>query len=70
MASERPMDDVQEKEKAYRQGGASRTYSWPKKRGLEAQREAVTHTWGEIVGYTRVSGSPTWRMSKDVGELI
>jgi hypothetical protein len=29
------MDDTQEKENAHRQGGASRTYSWPKKRGLE-----------------------------------
>ena len=45
------MDDAQEKEKekekekAHRQGEASRTYSWPKKNsGLEAQREAVTHT--------------------------
>ena len=23
-----------------------------------------------LVGYTRVSGSPTWRRSKDVGKLI
>jgi hypothetical protein len=51
MAYERLMDDAQEKEKekekekAHRQGEVSRTYSWPKKnRGLEAQREAVTHT--------------------------
>ena len=30
------MDDVQEKEKAHRQGRASRAYSWPKKnRGLK-----------------------------------
>jgi hypothetical protein len=36
MAYERPMDDVQENEKAHRQGGASRAYSWPKKnRGLK-----------------------------------
>ena len=36
MAYERPMDNACEKEKANRQGGASRTYSWPKKKGLEA----------------------------------
>ena len=37
MAYERPMDDAHEKEKAHRQGGASKTYSWPKKnRSLKA----------------------------------
>ena len=44
MAYERPMDDACEKEKANRQRGANRTYLRPKKKGLEAQREVVTHT--------------------------
>jgi hypothetical protein len=37
-------DDVQEKEKAHRQEGASKTYSWPKEIGLEGQGEEITHT--------------------------
>ena len=42
IAYERPMNDAQEKEKAHRQGGASRTYSWPKPIGN-----------GELVGLIR-----------------
>ena len=34
MAYERFMDDVHKKEKAHRQGGVSRTYSWSKKNSL------------------------------------
>ena len=44
MAYKRLMDDAYEKEEAHKQGGASRIYSLPKKKGLEAQREVVTHT--------------------------
>ena len=38
------MDDAQEKEKTHRQRGASRTCLWPRKRGLETHKEAMTHT--------------------------
>ncbi len=44
MAYERPMDNAQEKEKAHRQAGASKTYSWPKESGFKAQKETMTHT--------------------------
>ena len=37
MTYEKPMNDVQEKEKAHRQGGANRTYSWPKERCIKAE---------------------------------
>ena len=49
------MDDPQEKEKTQ----ASRTYSLPKKRGLETQKVVVTHMCEvEIIGYACVSGNP------------
>jgi hypothetical protein len=67
MVYERPMDDPQEKEKTQ----ASRTYSLPKKRGLETQKVVVTHMCEvEIIGYARVSGNPAWRKSEDIEELI
>jgi hypothetical protein len=49
------MDDPQEKEKTQ----ASRTYSLPKKRGLETQKVVVTHMCEvENIRYARVSGNP------------
>jgi hypothetical protein len=39
------MDDVQEKEKSHREGGASKSCSWPRKRGFETHKETMTtHT--------------------------
>ena len=67
MVYKRPIDDPQEKEKTR----ARRTYSLPKKRGLETQKVVVTHMCEvEIVGYICMSGNPAWRKSEDVEELI
>ena len=44
MVYERLIDNVQKKEKAHRQEGASRTYSWPKEIGLDVLGEEITHT--------------------------
>jgi hypothetical protein len=45
------MDDAQEKEKAHRQGGASRTYSWPKKkRSRSPERGSDSHVRGRLLG--------------------
>jgi hypothetical protein len=43
MAYEKPMNDAHEEEKSHKQGGANRTYSWPRERCLEIQKEAVIH---------------------------
>jgi hypothetical protein len=39
------------------------------KRGVVASR-GISRLIINIVGYTHVSGSPTWRKSEDVEELI
>jgi hypothetical protein len=57
------MNDAQEKEKAQRQGGASTIISLfvaQEKRSQSPERGSDS----------RVSGSPTWRRSKDVEQLI
>ena len=43
MVYKRPMNDAHEEEKSHKQGGASRTYSWPRERCLEIQKEVVIH---------------------------